>query len=54
MKFEEVIEALRQGKRIFHLNSDDLGLQYDPENEKVIQSFCLEIFDILSDDWEIE
>jgi hypothetical protein len=54
MKFEYVIQALREGKRVFHLDSADLGLRFDPETNEVKESFCLEIFDLLQEDWEIE
>jgi hypothetical protein len=54
MKFEEVIQALREGKRVFHLDSADLGLRFDIDEYKVKESFCLEVWDILADDWEVE
>jgi hypothetical protein len=53
MKLEHALKALRDGKRIFR-EGNGLALHFDPIAGNVIECFCLEIFDLLSDDWEIE
>ncbi|PWU06758.1 MAG: hypothetical protein C5B43_01210 [Verrucomicrobia bacterium] len=50
MKFEEAIEFLRDGKRIYRLSDPDKGSLAGTTN-KVFGSFYLTIYDILADDW---
>ena len=56
MKFEEALGYLRNGKAIARCNGPYEGeyqLQFDFDNDIVIKTYCIEIWDLLADDWEI-